>query len=148
MSLKVNEWPQKIIHYMAGKAIQMSIMIRELTGCAMIPSPDPEAHVRFKEYDPETSGKRSRHNVGEDGETRKSDGTDIFLNNSQAATFWMRCQASPDLGGFGLYFDTQLNGEKRVYGSALISQSVNTSISTKSRPDICAYLLTNWISFS
>lgn len=114
MSLHVNEWPQSIIHLMSGKTIRTAIMIRELTGCTMIPSPAPEAHARLKDYDPSESGKRSRHNVGKLGVLRKSDGTDIFLSNNQVSEFWLKAQACPDLGGFGLYFDTELGGKKRV----------------------------------
>jgi hypothetical protein len=105
MSLHVDEWPQEAIPYMTGKIIQTSIMIREITGCSMIPSPDPAAHVR---HDSGTS----QHST--DNKTKKSTATDQFLNNGQVATFWVLAQTCPDLGGFGLYFDTRLNGKKRV----------------------------------
>ena len=47
-------------------------------------------------------------------EVKKSTGTDWFGRNSQAAAFWHKAQRNKTLGGFGIYFDSKLHGEKTV----------------------------------
>ena len=107
MSLKRSEWPKISIEFMSDEIIEMAQEVREVTGVPMIPSPDSEAHVRF-------SDGNSLHCIGLIG-GGKSQATDLFLiNNSDAATFWMKAQSVADLGGFGIYFDTHLSGQKRV----------------------------------
>ena len=62
----------------------------------MTPSPLAEAHVR-EEGESRHSTKRG---------TRLSDATDLFIDNSQAANMWRWAQQVTDIGGFGMYFDT------------------------------------------
>lgn len=105
MSLSDHEWPANVLESMTSGIIQSAKHLRLNSGVPMLPSPDPEAHVRFKE-----SG--SRHTVY-DG--KLSDATDLFLvNNIDAARLWSCALSMPEIGGIGLYFDTRLNGKKRV----------------------------------
>ncbi len=70
----------------------------------VVPSPDPEGHVR-------ASG-RSRHSlVGPDG-PRLSDATDVFVPRGWWGA-WVQAQRA-GFGGIGLYFDTRLRGEPAV----------------------------------
>jgi hypothetical protein len=106
MSLVKEEWPTEVIPYMADSVFNMSIGLRELTGCTMVPSPVVAAHIRFEDS-------TSRHAVGVNG-NKKATATDWFGRNDQATKFWMSAQRLPGLGGFGIYFDCKLSGEKRV----------------------------------
>ena len=107
MSLKRDEWPVKALAFMSGDVIEMAKEIRNLCDTAMVPSPDPEAHVRF-------TGGSSLHCVGVDGGL-KSQATDLFiLDNSASARVWLLAQSVTELGGFGMYFDTHLAGEKQT----------------------------------
>tara|TARA_R110000796_G_scaffold29660_1_gene79872 strand:+ start:562 stop:1017 length:456 start_codon:yes stop_codon:yes gene_type:complete len=107
MSLKRDEWPAKAIGFMADEVIEMAQEIRKICNTAMVPSPDPEAHVRF-------TGDASLHCVGADGGL-KSQATDLFLlDNSASARVWAAVQSVAGVGGFGMYFDTHLGGEKQV----------------------------------
>ena len=103
--LNDNEWPTGVIKHMAPKIISTAKQLRLKSGAAMVPSPDPEAHVRFTE-----SG--SRHSVYED---KLSDATDLFLvSNDDAARVWNCALSMPDIGGLGIYFDAQLNGKMKI----------------------------------
>lgn len=105
MSLLDHEWPANVLESMTTGIIRSAKQLRIKSGVPMVPSPDPEAHVRFTE-----SG--SRHAVYGD---KLSDATDLFLvNNIDAARLWNCALSMSELGGIGLYFDTQLNGKKRV----------------------------------
>lgn len=106
MSLQINEWPQKIIHKVHTRMFDIAIEHRSISGCVMIPSPDPEAHVRF------TDG-NSLHCVGADG-LGMSHAGDFFGRNDQADKMWAASIANERIGGVGIYFDTHLNGERRA----------------------------------
>ena len=115
MSLLKKEWPDIIVDHLSEGIFDTAFEVRTVTGCPVVPSPVPGAHVRFSEYNENVPGKGSRHNVGLNGETRKADGTDLFLvRNSDARRFWKAAQQVESLGGFGIYFDTKLAGEPRV----------------------------------
>lgn len=108
MSLQRHEWPGDVLDKMTPSIFRTAVIFREATGCRMTPSPDPEAHVRWIDG-------ASRHAIGADGMSRLSDATDLFLlDNKDAATAWRLGQRVAGIGGFGIYFDTVLNGEKRV----------------------------------
>lgn len=108
MSLNENEWPAEVLPYLSPLIITTAQAVREVSGVPLIPSPDPDAHVRF-------SDGTSRHDVGADGAARLSDATDLFcVSNSDAAQLWQAVQRVPGVGGFGIYFDTQFGGQKRV----------------------------------
>ena len=107
MSLKREEWPAKALGFIAPEVIEMAQEIREICDTAMVPSPDPEAHVRF-------TGGSSLHCVGADGGL-KSQATDLFiLDNTASARVWALVQSVEAVGGFGMYFDTHLSGEKQT----------------------------------
>ena len=61
MSLKRSEWPAKALGFMSDGIIEVAQDVREICNTAMVPSPDPEAHVRFKDGS-------SLHCVGSDGD--------------------------------------------------------------------------------
>ncbi|MCK4957759.1 MAG: hypothetical protein KAT00_00125 [Planctomycetes bacterium] len=108
MSLVISEWPEGVAEYMADAVFDIAFKLREVSGVPMVPSPLAEAHVRFE-------AGTSRHAIGADGQARKSDGTDLFLvDNQDAPEVWLKAQQVDGLGGFGIYFDTQLGGTKRV----------------------------------
>jgi hypothetical protein len=107
MSLKRDEWPAKALGFMSDQVIEMAQEVREICGTAMVPSPDPEAHVRL------TDGS-SLHCVGVGGK-KKSKATDLFiLDNTASARVWALVQSVEAVGGFGMYFDTHLGGEKQT----------------------------------
>ena len=106
MSLKRNEWPSRIIRDMSDEILNLAIHMRTITGCSMVPSPDPEAHVRY------TNGS-SLHCIGTSG-SKRSLATDVFLRNEQVSKFILTAPTTPGLGGLGIYFDTRLSGAKRV----------------------------------
>lgn len=107
MSLHEREWPGDVIGHMSDGIIATAKTIRDTSGVPLTPSPVPEAHVRFEDG-------TSRHAIGSDG-SRKSDATDLYLvRNTDAARLWLYAQRCVMVGGFGIYFDTELNGEKRV----------------------------------
>ena len=107
MTLKLEEWPAKAVGFMSPDVIGMAQEIRDICDTAMVPSPDPEAHVRF------TDGS-SLHCVGTDG-SLKSYATDLFiLDNSASSKVWSLVQSVAVVGGFGMYFDTRLGGEKKT----------------------------------
>jgi hypothetical protein len=105
MSLVRSEWPASIIDHMSESVLNLSFKVRGVTGCSMTPSPDPAAHVRFKDGG-------SLHCVGGD-KAGESHATDVFLRAEQVLKFWINAQCVHGVGGFGLYFDTMLHGEDR-----------------------------------
>ena len=105
MSLNDSEWPTGTIQNMTLGIIRTAKQLREKTGTPMVPSPDPAAHIRFKEG-------TSRHCVTS---SRQSDATDLFiLDNLDAARVWHQALAMSEIGGLGIYFDSQLNGKMKV----------------------------------
>mgnify|MGYP003642661593 FL=1 len=105
MSLNRNEWPEEIINLMSDDIISVAQRVREACGTAMVPSPVPQAHARFIDGS-------SMHCVGVDG-TKKSQATDLFvLNNLASSKVWELAQSVDGVGGFGMYFDSYLAGEK------------------------------------
>lgn len=104
-NLNQSEWPAGTVEWMTDSIFTIAFAVRDVTRCAMIPSPDPAAHVR---HDNSTSQHSTKNKQG------KSNATDIFLRNDQAEQFWSLAQRVPGLGGFGIYFDCHLAGEKRV----------------------------------
>jgi len=107
MSLNRSEWPAKALGFMSDGIIEVAQDVREICNTAMVPSPDPEAHVRFKDGS-------SLHCVGSGGDS-KSKATDLFiLDNSASARVWSLVQSVEAVGGFGMYFDTHLGGEKKT----------------------------------
>ena len=108
MMLNNHEWPRNTLDNMTDSIIKTAKLLRQKSSSPMVPSPDPEAHVRFKNG-------TSRHDVGVDGSMRESDATDLFLiNNIDAARVWNCALAIPEIGGLGIYFDSQVGGQKRV----------------------------------
>jgi len=105
MTMKINwipellpdEWPNGVLEQMDPALFNNAVIpLRQMSGIAMTPSPLPEAHVRHEG--------ESRHSTKRG--TRLSDATDLFINGSQAADMWRLAQRIPDIGGFGMYFDT------------------------------------------
>lgn len=108
MRLHQSEWPDGVVAKMTPLIITTAQSVRDISGVPMVPSPDPEAHVRQKNG-------TSRHDIGDDGLARLADATDLFLvDNKDAGKIWKDAQRVPGVGGFGIYFDTHLNGAKRV----------------------------------
>lgn len=101
------EWPSKAISYMNPEILYAAKKLRLKSGVALIPSPDPEAHVRWIDGS-------SRHAIGSDG-SKLSDATDLFLTrNLDAAALWLAAQSVAEIGGIGIYFDTLYGGIPRV----------------------------------
>ena len=109
MSLNENEWPAEVVPYLSPLTITTAQTVREVSGVPLVPSPDPAAHVR----DEQGAGRHCL--VGLDGKARLSDATDLFVvHNRDTGQLWQAAQSVATVGGFGIYFDTQLNGERRV----------------------------------
>ena len=95
--LQPDEWPLGVLEQMDPALLNNAVIpLRQMSGIAMTPSPLAEAHVR--------SEGESRHSTKRG--TRLSDATDLFIDNSQAANMWRWAQQVTDIGGFGMYFDT------------------------------------------
>jgi len=95
--LQPDEWPDGVIEKMDPALFANAVIpLRQMSGIAITPSPLPEAHVRHEG--------ESRHSTKRG--TRLSDATDLFINGSQAAEMWRWAQQVTDIGGFGMYFDT------------------------------------------
>lgn len=109
MSLNRNEWPTGVLEKIEPYLVDRWISFRDESGIPVVPSPDPEAHIRDK------SG-TSRHCLYDvNGDPRLSDGTDIFIvHNFQAAELWSQLLKVPQFGGIGIYFDTDLSNRRRV----------------------------------
>jgi len=105
MTIEKHEFPEGVVEWQDPAAFIMFRQVRAATGCAMTPSPDPEAHVRHNDDG------ESEHSTR--GRSRMSTAGDFFIRANQVSTFWVRAQAVSGLGGLGLYFDTQLDGEDR-----------------------------------
>jgi hypothetical protein len=106
MSLSIHEWPSEVIPYMHERIFDISIFLRKKSGCVMIPSPNPKAHVRF-------DNTRSLHSVGED-KSGFAYATDFFGRNDQATTMHSNILSTEVIGGYGIYFDSKLNGKKVI----------------------------------
>jgi len=102
--LQKNEWPALAIPKMEPEVFELCYAVRDVSGAPMVPSPDPEAHVRY------TDG-NSLHCIGLDG-SKKSEATDLFILNAiDVPNVWVQAQRVKALGGFGIYFDTKLAGK-------------------------------------
>lgn len=106
MSLKREEWPAEVLPHMSERILDIAIDHRKRSGLVMIPSPNPRAHIRYRNGN-------SLHDIGEDG-SAFAYATDFYGRNDQAAQMWFSLTANPHVGGIGVYFDTKLNGNKRV----------------------------------
>lgn len=106
MSLELKEWPSEVIPYMHERIIDIAIYARQKSGCVMIPSPNPRAHVRF-------SDGSSMHEVGSD-KSGFAYATDFFGRNDQATKLYETLLSIEAIGGLGIYFDSKLNGNKRI----------------------------------
>ena len=105
--LQKNEWPKAVRPLLDPNVYELALAVRTVADTPMVPSPDPEAHVRY------TDG-ASLHCVGVRG-NKRSMATDLFLlDPSGVAQAWVQAQSISALGGFGIYFDTSLGGKKRV----------------------------------
>ena len=95
--LQPGEWPLGVLDQMDPALFNNAVIpLRQMSGIAMTPSPLAEAHVR-EEGESRHSTKRG---------TRLSDATDLFIDDSQSAEMWRWAQQVTDIGGFGMYFDT------------------------------------------
>lgn len=107
MGLHRKEWPVNVVDKMRDSIFAISFAVREVTGMPMRPSPIEEAHIRYEDS-------TSKHAIGVAG-LGKSGATDLFLlDKSKVADYWMKAQTVAGLGGFGIYFDTMLDGKPTV----------------------------------
>lgn len=103
--LAANEWPKGVLEKMDANVIILMNKLRNLDpSFSMIPSPLYDAHVR------DVVG-NSRHCTNKGA--RLSDATDFFMSWSSFAKFHELAQTVPELGGFGVYFDTQIGGKSK-----------------------------------
>lgn len=103
--LSANEWPKGALEKMDAKVILLMNKLRELNpNFSMTPSPIYNAHVR------DIVG-NSRHCTNKGA--RLSDATDFFMKWDVFSEFVKQAQRVPELGGFGIYFDTHISSKSR-----------------------------------
>lgn len=97
------DWPRGVLENMDAKVI---ILMDELQSFnskfSMVPSPECDSHVR-------NSNTRNRHDICNGN--RLSDATDFFMDWDVLRKFYDAAIKHPNLGGLGLYFDSELYGE-------------------------------------
>lgn len=99
--LKPSEFPkdrhgQSVLKFMDSKIIEALIQVRLNANCPVIPSKNPEAHVRF------TGSEGSQHYAVD----RLATATDFYVpDNRTASTVYEACKQVPEIKGLGIYFD-------------------------------------------
>lgn len=106
MSISINEFLEQDRPFIGDSIMSLSLEVRSVTGCYMIPSQAPGAQVRFVDSN-------SLHAVGAD-KSGKTRALDYFIYDNQIAKFIQLAQTVKRLGGLGVYFDADVSRNKRM----------------------------------